>query len=217
MAIFLNSRFLFSRQRFLTKTCFTSLRQFSHGSKLSQQSVEDNDDSLPVPDVPHQIYNGMLTRQVKAVKTFSLGTSCIGLGMQPVLYEHVTSQETSLPLVVALYSAVGIFTFVTPFLIHFITKKYVTDIMFDPVREEYTASVYKFFPIKRKINFKLEDVTVPDVPGAFTTLCVKNVPLLCIPSDFLYPEHYIKFMGYDKPVDFKLSTPKDKSEDSNKS
>jgi transmembrane protein 70 len=67
----------------------------------------------------------------------------------------VTSQETSLPLVVALYSAVGIFTFVTPFLIHFITKKYVTDIMFDPVTEEYTASVYKFFPIKRKVNFFL--------------------------------------------------------------
>ncbi len=148
----------------------------------------------------------------------------------------MTTQETSLPVVVALYSAVGIFTFVTPFLIHFITKKYVTDIMFHPVTEEYTASVYKFFPIKRKvkfcllytnyfkyqhgslqINFKLEDVTVPDVPGAFTTLCVKNVPLLCIPSDFLYPEHYIKFMGYDKPVDYKLSTPKDKIEDNNKS
>jgi hypothetical protein len=46
---------------------------------------------------------------------------------------------------------------------------------------------------------------------------VKNLPLLCIPSDFLYPEHYIKFMGYDKPIDFKLSTPKDVTEDSKKS
>jgi hypothetical protein len=49
--------------------------------------VEENDISLPAQDVPHQIYNGMLTKQVRAVKTFSLGTSLIGLGMQPVLYE----------------------------------------------------------------------------------------------------------------------------------
>lgn len=78
-------------QRFLTKTCFTSLRQFSRGSinnSSSHGTVENNEDSLPEEqDVPHQIYNGMLTKQVRAVKTFSLGTSLIGLGMQPVLYE----------------------------------------------------------------------------------------------------------------------------------
>jgi transmembrane protein 70 len=56
---------------------------------------------------------------------------------------------------VALCSAVGLFTFVTPFLIHFITKKYVTDIVFDPAKEEYTASVYKLFPIKKKVEFCL--------------------------------------------------------------
>ena len=56
-------------------------------------------------------------------------------------------------MIVALYSAVGLFTFVTPFLIHFITKKYVTDIMFDPVTKEYTATVYNFFPTKKKVIF----------------------------------------------------------------
>nr|SVE78472.1 EOG090X0CKL [Daphnia lumholtzi]SVE79100.1 EOG090X0CKL [Daphnia lumholtzi] len=173
--------------------------------------------AMAAPDVPHQIYKGMLTKQVKAVKTFSFGTSLIGIGMQPILYEHISAPESSLPLMVALYSAVGIFTFVTPFLIHFVTKKYVTDIMFDPATEQYQASAYKFFPIKRKITFKLEDITVPDVPGAFTTLCVKNIPLLCSPSDFLYPKHYIKFMGYDKPVDYQLSTPKEQNKDNTKS
>lgn len=62
--------------------------------------------------------------------------------------------ESSVPLMVALYSFVGIFTFVTPFLIHFVTKKYVTDIVYNPSSSEYTASVYKFFPIKRQVNNK---------------------------------------------------------------
>lgn len=115
-------------------------------------------------------------------------------------------------------------------------KKYVTDIVFDPVTLQYTASVYNFFPTKRKvirfqshchntdglmilfipaqIIFKLEDVVVPDVPGAFTSFRVKNIPLLCSPNDFVYPEHYIKFMGYDKPIDLHLRNSEEKSKDS---
>nr|SVE75997.1 EOG090X0CKL [Daphnia hispanica] len=203
------------RQRFLARDFVPSLRRFTHGTK----SFKDEDYGAPAadPDVPHQIYKGMLTKQVKAVKSFSFGTSLIGVGMQPILYEHMSAPESSLPLMVALYSAVGMFTFVTPFLIHFVTKKYVTDITFDPTTKQYEASVYRFFPTKRKITFKLEDISVPDVPGAFTTLCVKNIPLLCTPSDFLYPEHYVKFMGYDKPVDYQLSTSKEQNKDNTKS
>lgn len=54
-------------------------------------------------------------------------------------------------MIIALYSAVGMFTFVTPFLIHFVTKKYVTDITFDPTSNQYTASVFNFIPTKRKV------------------------------------------------------------------
>nr|SVE82148.1 EOG090X0CKL [Daphnia magna] len=196
---------------------FTVNHVFSMCSSTKSFKDEDYDAPTAAPDVPHQIYKGMLTKQVRAVKTFSFGTSLIGIGMQPILYEHMSAPESSLPLMVAIYSAVGIFTFVTPFLIHFVTKKYVTDIIFDPATKKYQASVYRFLPTKRKINFKLEDISVPDVPGAFTTLCVKNIPLLCIPSDFLYPEHYIKFMGYDKPVDYQLSTPKEQNKENTKS
>nr|SVE75364.1 EOG090X0CKL [Daphnia dolichocephala] len=198
-------------QKFLARLSWPSLRRYTNGPYSSNN--EDYGVDASAPDVPHQIYEGALTKQVRAVKTFSFGTSLIGVGMQPMLYEHMSAPESSLPLMVALYSAVGIFTFVTPFLIHFVTKKYVTDITFDPTTKEYSASVYRFLPTKRKINFKLEDVSVPDVPGAFTTLCVKNIPVLCSPSDFLYPEHYIKFMGYDKPVNYQLRTAKEQEKD----
>jgi len=50
----------------------------------------------------------------------------------------------------------------------------------------------------------LADVTVPELPGTFTTLRIKDIPLFCIPTDFIYEEHYGKFMGYDKPINLKL-------------
>ena len=52
------------------------------------------------------------------------------------------------------------------------------------------------------------------MPGTFTTLHVRDVPLFCVPPDFTYPEHYAKFMGYDKPIDLKIGL-KDNSEKSN--
>ena len=45
------------------------------------------EDEEPVPDVPHEIYIGSLTKQVRGIKTFSLGTSGIGIGLQPMIFE----------------------------------------------------------------------------------------------------------------------------------
>lgn len=51
------------------------------------------------------------------------------------------------------------------------------------------------------MKFKVSDVSVPDVPGAFTSFYIKDTPVLCIPSWFTHHDHYAKFMGYDKPFD----------------
>lgn len=109
---------------------------------------------------------------------------------------------------------VGFFTFVTPLLLHLVTKKYVTNMTFDPVKDEYTAETITFLLRKRKINFKIDDVKIPEVPGMFTSVLVKGVPLFVDPRMFHDPEHYIKMMGYDKPIDFKLGlTEKEKDEE----
>lgn len=44
----------------------------------------------------------------------------------------------------------------------------------------------------------------PDVPGMFTSIIVKNIPLFLDLNQFEDPNHYAKIMGYDKPMDFKL-------------
>lgn len=158
------------------------------------------------------IYKGPLTPQIKGVKVFSLSSSAAGLLAQPIIIkEAATIGSTS--LLVAICSVVGFFTFVTPVLLHIITKKYVTEIHYDPTTSTYTASTINFFLAKKKLDFKVEDVEVPEIPGMFTTLKAKGTPLFIEARHFNDPLHYAKMMGYDKPMDFKLG---DSSEGSSK-
>jgi len=53
-------------------------------------------------------------------------------------------------------------------------------------------------------KFRPNDVVVPEVPGMFTSFLVNKRPLFVDPALFDDPEHYVKIMGYDKPIDFKL-------------
>ncbi|KAF7278023.1 hypothetical protein GWI33_008943 [Rhynchophorus ferrugineus] len=133
---------------------------------------------------PIEIYNGPLTPHIKAVKLFSL--------------------SRSLPIIIAGYTFIGFFTFVTPILLHFITKKYVTQLNYDEVKDTYIAKTVNFFCITEKTEFKVDDVKVPDVPGMFTSMHIKGKPLFMDPRTFEEPEHYRRIMGYDKPIDFKL-------------
>lgn len=50
----------------------------------------------------------------------------------------------------------------------------------------------------------MEDINVPEVAGMFTTFFVKNKPLFVDVELFSDPSHYVKMMGYDKPIDFHL-------------
>lgn len=76
--------------------------------------------------------------------------------------------------------------------------------MYDPDRKVYIAETITFFLQKHRLEFTPEDVKVPDVPGMFTSMLVKGKPLFLDPRMFPDPDHYIKIMGYDKPMDFKL-------------
>ncbi|KYM88057.1 hypothetical protein ALC53_03159, partial [Atta colombica] len=55
-----------------------------------------------------------------------------------------------------------------------------------------------------QLTFTPEDVIVPDVNGMFTNCIIKNIPLFLEQKFFYDPSHYIRIMGYDKPIDFKL-------------
>lgn len=85
-----------------------------------------------------------------------------GVVAQPILYEQADKLGSSTPVIVAVCGFVGFFTFVTPFLLHTITKRYVTEMTFDPQTQEYTATTISFFLRKSNLKFRVEDVTVPE-------------------------------------------------------
>lgn len=156
------------------------------------------------------IYYGPLTPQIKGVKVFSLSSSVAGFLAQPIIIKEASSIG-SMSLIVALCSVVGFFTFITPILLHVITKKYVTEMHYDPATNTYTATTFNFFLARKQLNFKVEDVVVPEIPGMFTTLNAKGYPLFVEARHFSDPMHYAKLMGYDKPMDFKLGEQDDDS------
>ena len=145
-----------------------------------------------------EIYNGILSTQIKLVKSFSLMTSFIGIAFQPILYTYSSANAA---VVLGAGAFLSFFTFATPLLIHSVSKKYVTKLYYNQVEDKYTAVVYNIFIRPKKIEFKIKDVEVSDIPGMFTTFKANSVPLFVEGSQFNDITHYGKIMGYDKPID----------------
>ena len=145
-----------------------------------------------------EIYSGILSTQIKLVKTFSLTTSVIGLSCQTMLYNYAGS--TNLGVMIASGAFLSFFTFVTPVLIHSISKKYVTKLYYNQVEDKYTAVVYNIFIRPKKIEFKVRDVNVPDIPGMFTTFKAKGHALFVDMDQFRDPTHFGKIMGYNDDI-----------------
>jgi transmembrane protein 70 len=141
-----------------------------------------------------EIYSGILSTQIKLVKAFSLTTSLIGVSCQTLLYSY--AGNTNIGVMLASGAFLSFFTFVTPVLIHSISKKYVTKLYYNQVEDKYTAIVYNIFIRPKKIEFRLRDVKVPDIPGMFTTFKAKGHALFVDMDQFRDPTHFGKLMGY---------------------
>lgn len=80
-------------------------------------------------------------------------TSGVGLCIQPMLLQKAAEANTSLAVTIGVCTITGIFTFITPLLIHLVTKKYVTSLEYNETNDEYRATIISFFlkPIKVSI------------------------------------------------------------------
>lgn len=133
-------------------------------------------------------------------------TSAMGLYAQPVLFQKGLEISNGYALGVAMGGVAAIFTFVTPVLLHLITKKYVLEVKHNPRTDEYIATTATVFLTRRNTKFKVEEIHIPDFDGMFTAFEVgpKRVPLFVDPTGFTDTHHYARFMGYDKPVEVKF-------------
>ncbi|KAH8378623.1 hypothetical protein KR009_000374 [Drosophila setifemur] len=178
-------------------------QQLQQQQKVQSRWLSGKSSKSESEDALQRIYYGTLAPRMKLVKFFSLSTSLAGIAAQPILLEQ-GMKIGGTGMAVFLCSVGGFFTFVTPLLLHFITKKYVTEVHYNPKTEEYTATTISLLLMKVKTTFRPSDVVVPEVPGMFTSFLVNKRPLFVDPALFDDPEHYVKIMGYDKPIDFKL-------------
>lgn len=148
------------------------------------------------------IYVGTLARHVRIVKVFSLSTSVAGICLQPFIYTKLSA----LPVVLAV--AVGgfasFFIYLTPWLLHLVSKRYVTQITLDPVTAEYTATTYTFFLRKKVHRFTAGDVSVPNVPGLFTSIRVRGVPLFIDRDLFTDRRHFVQLFKYTDPLEWEI-------------
>ncbi|KAG4071029.1 hypothetical protein HA402_001466 [Bradysia odoriphaga] len=189
-------------QRFMT-TLFQRQNPITSSTVFQNYIGRQNSTSSSQPEGTNQIYFGTLTPKIRAVKVLSLTTSIVGLAAQPTLIER-SSELGGTSIVILVCSFVGFFTFVTPLVLHFITKKYVTEINYDSTKDEYTATTLSLFLTRKETKFQIKDVRVPEVAGMFTTFFAKDRPLFVDVELFTDPSHYVKMMGYDKPIDFHM-------------
>nr|XP_020469042.1 transmembrane protein 70, mitochondrial [Monopterus albus] len=148
------------------------------------------------------IYTGSLGRAVRGVKMFSYSTSGASLLLMPQILLNTAPAVQGFALHAAFCVVISFFTFLTPVLLHLITKGYVIRLYHNPDRDTYTAITCSVFLTEKKTVFHQSQVRIPAVSRMFTTFYIDNKGLLVNPDLFTQPHDYNHLMGYDKPFSF---------------
>ncbi len=97
----------------------------------------------------------------------------------------------------------GFFIFLTPLLSVFLTKRYVSRMYYNKEEQRLSAVLFNFWLFEYKLDFKLDDIYVPEYPGPFSTVKSKSTN-----KSFFIDLNQIdnvtlveKFLGYDKPFE----------------
>lgn len=78
----------------------------------------------------------------------------MGVAFQPVFYNAFANAGNN-ALFIGGYSFIAFFTFFTPLLLHFITKKYVSQLEYNEKDDIYIAKTYNFFCMTKEVSTAL--------------------------------------------------------------
>lgn len=172
------------------------------------------------------IYIGKHMSEIRRGKLYFLMISAIGLCAQPSLLQkgmEIGGTEFAMQLCLI----VGISMLITPFVMHYFTENYVTDITYSIETDEYIASTMSFFLQKRQvikgnsqlkyslldlshclfqIKFKIKEIQIPKRDTMHTSFFVglKKIPLYINPFGFHDVLHYSRIMGHNNHTDLKI-------------
>ena len=99
-----------------------------------------------------RIYDGGLATKIRFVKMFSLFTSASSLSCQPYIINRALEAENSAVTVAGIIVTFGFFAFVTPLMLHVITKRYVVHVDYDHEKDTYIATTYSIFAKKKEVR-----------------------------------------------------------------
>uniref|UniRef100_A0A0N4ZUH6 Transmembrane protein 70 homolog, mitochondrial n=1 Tax=Parastrongyloides trichosuri TaxID=131310 RepID=A0A0N4ZUH6_PARTI len=155
----------------------TSNRNFSNTNLLCNVSkcipLSSIDKSTLGHSILHLKENGAETtptdyvkKGIIAAKIFSLSSSSAGLIMIPYLTSYLWTAATERPgmmvFTILANTFLGILTF-TPLLLHFLTKRFVSNIYYNHDTKVYTSIQYNFLLRKMALQFKASDVVDPTI------------------------------------------------------
>jgi len=122
-------------------------------------STESKDQKIKVQTIDSEwknIYKGMLAPRIRNLKIVSFMTSGVGLCIQPMVIQKAAEVGSSLAATIGVCTIAGFFTFITPLLIHLVTRKYVTSI-------EYNEK-------KRRVLCYINFILLKTQKGAFSSI-----------------------------------------------
>lgn len=145
-------------------------------------------------------YEGVITKLICNVKLLSLTTSGMALGLQPVLLSKVLE---SMSVVAAVVYGIFFtsFIFLSPLLIHNLSRRYVTKLYFDQESKQFRAVTLNLLTFEKETTFTAKDVILPKGTGFFTTFKIGKKPYFVDSRMFNDKNIYCHLMGYDKPLD----------------
>lgn len=146
----------------------------------------------------------MYSNLLSGVKLFSYSTSGASLLLMPQILLKTGLGVESFALQAVFCGVICVFTFLTPVLLHLVTKSYVVRLYHNADRDTYTAVTYSVFLTEKRSTFHQEQVRIPTVHKIFTTFYADNKGLLVNPDVFVLPQDYNHLMGYDKPFMFSI-------------
>lgn len=94
-----------------------------------------------------KIYTGPAGRNIFMLKLLSLTTSLTAVILEVRLLASDVATAMKLSA-----SFISLFTFSTPFLAHFVLRKYVTEMYYDVANDSYTAVIYTIFATRKYVS-----------------------------------------------------------------
>ncbi|OTF78551.1 transmembrane protein 70, mitochondrial-like protein [Euroglyphus maynei] len=144
-----------------------------------------------------------MIRMIKMIKRLSISTTILSAGVQPFLYPKLIATGSSLTMGFATITCAGIF--ISPLILNWFTKRYVTKLYYDDHSDQFTAKHLNLLNRVVQLQYKSNQVQVPEMLGIFTTYTVgqKKRPLFVDPNMVIDMNAYKRMLGFDRPVSLK--------------